>query len=126
MSKLQCIQSNLPELEFFTNEENNLLERSTKYASKENPFIRITYTEAISKLLKEIEEGKAIVRVEGMENKKFKKLAKENIFLRMELNGESIWHRNTKNIQPDIIYQNPVIVYNYPKKIKSFYMKSAQ
>ena len=24
----------------------------------------------------------------------------------------------------DIIYQNPVIVYNYPKKIKSFYMKS--
>ena len=24
----------------------------------------------------------------------------------------------------DIVYQNPVIVYNYPKKIKSFYMKS--
>ena len=76
----QCINSNSNELEFFNNEENNLIERLTKYASKEHPFTRITYTEAISKLLQEIEDGKAIVRVEGMENKKFKKLAKGTYF----------------------------------------------
>ena len=63
-------------INFFDTEENNLLERLTKYASKEHPFTRITYTEAITKLLKEINDGKAIVRIEGMENKNLKKLAK--------------------------------------------------
>ena len=104
----QCIQSNLPELEFFTNEENKLLERLTKYASKEHPFTRITYTEAISKLLKEIEEGKAIVRVEGMENKKFKKLAKgKHIFENGIEWGIDLASEHEKYLT-DIIYQNPV------------------
>ena len=120
----QCIQSNLPELEFFTNEENNLLDRLTKYASKEHPFTRITYTDAISKLLQEIEDGKAIVRVEGMENKKFKKLAKgKHIFENGIEWGIDLSSEHEKYLT-DIVYQNPVIVYNYPKKIKSFYMKS--
>ena len=40
----------------------------------------MTYTEVITTLENEIKSGKAIVRDKNLENKKFKKLAKGNIF----------------------------------------------
>ncbi|KAG1674615.1 hypothetical protein FOA52_001864 [Chlamydomonas sp. UWO 241] len=66
------------------------------------PFVRITYTEAIELLQKSIAGGK-----------KFEHAVEWGIDLATE---------HERHIAEDI-YKQPVIVYNYPKEIKSFYMK---
>jgi asparaginyl-tRNA synthetase len=66
------------------------------------PFVRITYTEAIEILQKSIADGR-----------KFEHAVEWGIDLATE---------HERHIAEDI-YKQPVIVYNYPKEIKSFYMK---
>jgi len=87
------------------------------------PFNRMSYTEVIESLEREIAEGRAIMRVKEMENKKFKKLAKgkhvfeEPVFWGCDLGSEH------EKYMTDKVVQGGLIVYDYPKEIKSFYMK---
>ncbi|EGR31447.1 hypothetical protein IMG5_108960 [Ichthyophthirius multifiliis] len=67
-----------------------------------NPFARISYTEAISLLEKAIQEGKIF------ENK---------VYWGCDLATEH------ERFIAEYIFKRPVAVYNYPKEIKSFYMK---
>lgn len=117
------LENNLQELNFFNeNYSPNLVENLNKF-SLEN-FIRISYTEAIEILLNEIKEERAIVMDKTIENKKFKKKAKgKHIFENDIFWGVDMASEHEKYLT-DVIYKKPVFVYNYPKKIKSFYMKS--
>jgi len=117
------LEHNLSELEFFTEHFSPNLLQNLKLFLSDN-FIRISYTEAIDTLLKEIEDDKAIVRDTTIENKKFKKKAKgKHIFENDIFWGVDMSSEHEKYLT-DVIYKKPVFVYNYPKKIKSFYMKS--
>jgi len=69
----------------------------------ESPFQRISYTEAIELLKKTVAEGH-----------KFEEM---NIEWGMDLGSEHEKYICEK------VYMKPTIVYNYPKEIKSFYMK---
>lgn len=86
-------------------------------------FSRMTYTQVIDKLRNEIDEGRAIVRNKELENKKFKKLAKgkhvfeEDVYWGCDLASEH------EKYMTDKIINGPLFVTDYPKEIKSFYMK---
>lgn len=66
------------------------------------PFIRLTYTEAVEILEESVTNGK-----------KFEKEVKWGIDLASE----------HERYLTEVKYQKPVIVYNYPKGIKPFYMR---
>ena len=78
----------------------NKLEKTIKES-----FIRITYTEAIDILTKNINS--------------LKKKHKDYI---LPVWGDDLGSNDERYIC-EIIYKKPVLVYNYPKKLKSFYMK---
>lgn len=117
-----CLKSNLEDIKFFDKQymEGHL---DSIQALIEKPFSRLSYTEVIDLLLKEIEEGKAIIRDKSIENKKFKKRAKgkhifeEPIFWGCDLASEH------EKYMTDKIINGALFVYDYPKEIKSFYMK---
>lgn len=117
-----CLNSLNDEIEFFDKHYQNGL-KSQLEALVEAPFKRMTYTDVIECLEKEIAEGRAIVRVKEMENKKFKKLAKgkhvfeEGVFWGCDLGSEH------EKYMTDKVVCGGLIVYDYPKEIKSFYMK---
>ncbi|KAF4667842.1 Asparaginyl-tRNA synthetase [Perkinsus olseni] len=69
------------------------------------PFARVSYTEAIEKLLKAQKSGKA-------------KFENTNIYWGFDLDSEHERYLTEK------IYKKPVIVYNYPAAIKAFYMRA--
>lgn len=117
-----CLQSHKPDILFFDKQYqsghlDSLIELSDK------PFSRLSYTEVIDTLLKEIEDGKAIVRDNNIENKKFKKLSKgkhifeEPVFWGCDLGSEH------EKYMTDNVLKGALFVYDYPKEIKSFYMK---
>lgn len=115
---LQCKE----EIEFFTKHyQPGLLESLTSMSDLN--MARMSYTEVIETLEKEITEGRAIVRDNSIENKKFKKRAKgkhifeENVFWGCDLGSEH------EKYMTDKVIKGPLIVYDYPKEIKSFYMK---
>ena len=110
------------EIEFFTKQYTEGLNDSLKSLVK-NPFARMSYTEFIETLDREITEGRAVVRDNAMEPKKFRKKHKgkhifeENVFWGCDLGSEH------EKYMTDKVVKGPLIVYNYPKEIKSFYMK---
>lgn len=117
-----CLTGCKEEIEFFTKQyQQELLTQLTDMVDK--PFARMSYTEVIEKLEQEIAEGKAIVRVKEMEHKKFKKLSKgkhifeEPVFWGCDLGSEH------EKYMTDKVIGGPLVVYDYPKEIKSFYMK---
>ena len=117
-----CLSQCKLEIEFFNkNYQPELLASLQNIVSK--PFQRISYTEVIKTIEKHIAEGKAIVRDKEIEHKKFKKKAKgkhifeEPVFWGCDLGSEH------EKYMTDKVFEGPVIVYNYPKEIKSFYMK---
>mmetsp|Transcript_25402 Transcript_25402/g.40741 ORF Transcript_25402/g.40741 Transcript_25402/m.40741 type:complete len:544 (-) Transcript_25402:100-1731(-) len=91
------------------------------------PYKRLTYTEAIAILEKEIAEYRAIVITEEeakkMKAKDLKKKTKGKhrfefpVFWGVDLASEH------EKFLTDKIFNAPVILYNYPKDIKAFYMK---
>jgi len=109
------------ELELFQNHyAPELIEDLTKIVGTD--FVRISYKDAIDKLLGEMTEGKAIVRDKTVENKKFKKLAKgKHVFEEKVYFGCDMASEHEKYLTT--LFGGPIIVYNYPKDIKSFYMK---
>ena len=95
------LDNNYADLEFFAAQvDKDALERVKAVAA--TPFKRLSYTDAITVLEKEIESG---VKFE------------EKVFWGVDLASEHERHL-TENV-----YKQPVIVYNYPKEIKAFYMR---
>jgi len=96
------IKNNLDDLEFFDQRiEKGLLERLQKVIN--TPFKRIAYTECIEILERDIKQ---------------KKLKFENkVFWGCDLASEH------EKYLTDKVFEGPIIVFNYPKDIKAFYMK---
>jgi len=69
----------------------------------ERPFTRLTYTEAIEILKKEVAAGKVTF--------------KEEVSWGIDMGSEH------ERYLAEVLYKGPVIVTNYPKGIKAFYMK---
>mmetsp|Transcript_81012 Transcript_81012/g.177875 ORF Transcript_81012/g.177875 Transcript_81012/m.177875 type:complete len:672 (-) Transcript_81012:138-2153(-) len=91
---------NRADLEFFDRQvEKGLIARLENLLAE--PFKRLTYTEAIDVLIKESKKAKFSVPVEWG----------------MDLGSEHERYLAEK------IYRKPVILYNYPKDIKAFYMR---
>ena len=117
-----CIKNNLEELEFLDkNIKPGLINTIKTVLSK--PFKRITYTEAIEILLVEIKEYRTIVLDRTIDEKKFRKRNKDkHIFEDLLFWGCDLASEHEKYLT-DIIFKVPVIITDYPKEIKSFYMK---
>ena len=98
------LKNNMDDLKFFDERiEKGLLERLNKVANTN--FVRVSYTEAVEILEKDILD-------------KSKKLKFENkVYWGCDLASEH------EKYLTDKVFQGPIIVYNYPKEIKSFYMK---
>jgi asparaginyl-tRNA synthetase len=117
-----CIAQCSDELEFFTKHyQPELLDSLKSIVSK--PFARMSYTTVIETLQLEITEGRAVVREESVDPKKFRKRNKgkhvfeESVFWGCDLGSEH------EKYMTDKIIKGPLVVYDYPKEIKSFYMK---
>lgn len=98
-----CIEAVLTErpddMEFFEKRVQKGLLEKLKHVS-ESPFKRITYTEAIEALL-------------GAKKKKFEYPVKWGVDLQTE----------HERYLAEVLYKQPVIVTDYPKEIKAFYMR---
>jgi asparaginyl-tRNA synthetase len=96
------MKNNVEELKFFDQfVEKGLLERLKKVV--ETPFHRVEYTHAIT-VLEDLIKNKKV----KFENK---------VFWGVDLSSEHEKYLTEK------VYNGPIILYNYPKDIKSFYMK---
>ena len=101
-----CLQyvltNNMEELKFFDQFiEKGIIERLQKVV--DTPFRRVPYTEGVEILEKEIAAG----------NVKFE----NKVYWGVDLASEHEKHLTEK------IFNGPIILYNYPKDIKAFYMK---
>ncbi|CAJ1458705.1 unnamed protein product [Effrenium voratum] len=89
------------DMDFFKLRVDKLQDRLELIASK--PFARLTYTEAVEVLQKHVEKGDVKFEFEVVWGK--------------ELQTEH------ERFLTDVVYKGPVIVYNYPKDCKAFYMR---
>ena len=96
------LKNNMDDLTFFDERiEKGLIERLNKVVN--TPFKRVPYTEAVEILERDIKE---------------KKLKFENkVYWVCDLASEH------EKYLTDKVFCCPIIVYNYPKDIKAFYMK---
>uniref|UniRef100_A0A7S4GAY4 asparagine--tRNA ligase n=1 Tax=Eutreptiella gymnastica TaxID=73025 RepID=A0A7S4GAY4_9EUGL len=85
--------------------EGSLVERLMQIVSQ--PFGRVTYTEAIEILKKELQEGKAT-------------FVESNLQWGMDMASEH------ERYLAEQVFKKPVIVTDYPAEIKSFYMKQSE
>ena len=116
------------EIVFFTKHyDSNLKESLEKIV--ETSFTRMTYKEVIEKINSDIENGLAIIRDPTLEHKKFKRIARgKHIFegpvgtidkclpLDYDLDSEHEKYMTSK-------VGGPLVITDFPAKIKSFYMK---
>ena len=91
------------DLEFFEGSKNEGLRDRLK-AIVETPFKRLEYTEAISVLQKEMKAGRA-------------KFENTDVTWGIDLDSEHERYLTEK------VYKGPVVLINYPKDIKAFYMR---
>ena len=99
------LKNNGDDLDFFNKfVEKGLLDRLNQVTAA--PFKRLPYTEAIEILEKEI-----------LRKDKGKPKFEEKVYWGCDLASEH------EKWLTDQVFKGPVIVYNYPKDIKSFYMK---
>ncbi len=100
---VKYVQANCPDELAFFNEfiDKNLKTRLDDFISK--PFTRVDYSEAIDILLKAKAEGH--------------KFANDNIFWGLDLESEH------ERYLTEHVFKGPIFLINYPKEIKSFYMK---
>jgi len=91
------------------------------------PYKRLTYTEAIKILEKEIKEHRCIVITEQEEKKMTAKDFKRKTKGKHRFENKVFWGVDLasehEKYLTDKVFKGPVIVYNYPKTIKAFYMK---
>jgi len=93
------------------------------------PFKRVEYTEAINVLEAHFKEFKVVLQPENWsemspkEQKKWKKSKRNShIFENPVFWGVDLASEHEKYLT-EKVYKGPIILFNYPKKIKSFYMK---
>jgi asparaginyl-tRNA synthetase len=96
-----ALENNREDLEFLEKQEKGLIERLKNVVN--NDFQRLTYTDAI----KIVEEA----------SNKNKKLFEVKPYWGLDMGSEHERYITEK------VYKKPVIVYNYPKEIKAFYMR---
>lgn len=93
-----------------------LIQRLTQVA--ETPFVRITYTEAVEILERDIKNKTVDFNKEA---KKAGSLGKDEdknkVYFGVDLASEH------EKYLTDRVFKGPIIVYDYPKDIKAFYMK---
>jgi len=95
-----AMKHNMEDLQFFDKQvEEGLIKRLENLLAE--PFARVTYTEGIDILIQESPKAKFQVAVEWG----------------MDLNSEHERYLCEK------VYKKPIILYNYPKDIKAFYMR---
>lgn len=123
-----CLTECREEILFFTQHYKSTLYEDLKIMMIK-PFTRMTYKEVIDTINTDIKEGRAIIKQPECTPKTFKKMAKGKHVFEGPLN-------TTDNLLPEnydldsehekyIVNKTNgiVIVSNYPKEIKSFYMK---
>ena len=142
-----ALENNLDDLEFFDSfVEKGLIERLKNVVN--NDFVKITYTECIEILKEAVEKDKKLFADEKKKKEKKKKEEKKdgenkegekteekveekkeepkvevkkdekrNIFWGMDMASEH------ERYLTEVVFKKPIIVFNYPKDIKSFYMK---
>ena len=98
----KVLKENKDELEFLSKRDNNLLERLQTIIKED--FAKISYQEAINILKEQFPKDEI----------------PEDEEIKFGLDLPSVMEK----FLTDKIYNKPVIIYNYPKCIKSFYMKS--
>ena len=111
------------ELEFLQKEHKPELISTLETILKDD-FIQVSYTQAINLLKEGIKEHK--VRVydpETTKEKDIKKWSKKQYLITQA----PVWGMDLKSEHEryltDVLFKKPVIVYNYPKTLKPFYMK---
>ena len=123
-----CLENNKEEIQFFNKHyDTNLYENLELLIRK--PFIRMKYSEVIEYINNDIKNDMAIIKDPNIENKKFKKKAKgKHIFegplntsdkllpLNYDLDSEHEKYMTQK-------LNSVLIITDFPKDIKSFYMK---
>lgn len=112
----------IDELEFLESEHSpELIQTLTTIVSQD--FVKISYTDAIKTLETAVKEYKIRVVEPGTSDKDLRKYAKK-AYLIME---PPVWGMDLKSEHEryftDVIYKKPVIIYDYPKSLKPFYMK---
>lgn len=100
----KVLSENRSELEFLQKRDDKLIERLETISEKD--FVRISYKEAL-KILSEKFPKEELQKLEDKE-------------IKFGLDLPTVMEK----FLTDQVYQRPVIIYNYPKCIKSFYMKS--
>ncbi len=91
------------------------------------PYTRLSYSDGVELLLKEIKEYRAVVitkeEAAKMSKKDLKKKMKgKHVFEYPIFWGVDLASEHEKYLT-DVIFKGPVILYNYPRDIKAFYMK---
>ena len=117
-----CLKNNRYDLEFLDKHvHNGLIQSIESILSK--PFKRLSYTDAIDILLAEIKEYRVVIRDKAIDEKKFRKRNKgKHIFEEPVFWGCDMTSEHEKYLT-DVVFNGPVIITDYPKEIKSFYMK---
>lgn len=100
------LEKNKDELELLSKRDNDLIKRLNVIAN--DSFVRIEYIEAIKILASNFPKGMLEDLEMNMDDIKF---------------GLDLPSQMEKYLTEEY-YKKPVMIYNYPKKIKSFYMKS--
>lgn len=100
----QVLEKNMDELTLLLKSDNELINRLNVITK--DKFVRITYKEALE-ILKEKFPKEELEKLEKTE-------------IKFGLDFPSVMEK----FLTDQIYKKPVMIYNYPKCIKSFYMKS--
>ena len=123
-----CLDKCHDEIDFFTKHYQPTLKDDLSKLCL-TPFVRMTYKEVIETINKDIVSDLAIINVPTIEPKKFKKLAKsKHIF-----EGPVGTHDNLLPLDYDLDSEHekymtnklggPLVITDFPAKIKSFYMK---
>jgi asparaginyl-tRNA synthetase len=82
-------------------------------------FHRMTYTEAVDLLMKHIKEKKITVGIP----EKIQKSQKHKTFFEFDVKWGDDLASEAEKYLTDVVFKKPVILTNYPRDIKAFYMK---
>jgi asparaginyl-tRNA synthetase len=106
-------------IKFIVNRINNECKDEITFFSKDKPEIKNRINELIKKEFKKI-EYKKVIELLTKAIKDGHKFEDNDIFFGKDLASEH------ERYICEAVYKGPVFVYNYPKKIKAFYMKDNQ
>jgi len=134
-----CLKRHPEEMEFLNNSAENKMPQFKEGVTMSRveilrnlihtPFKRVSYTDAIDVLESHFKEYKVVLLPDDWstkspkEQKKWKKSKRNcHIFENPVFWGVDLASEHEKYLT-EKVYKGPIILYNYPKKIKSFYMK---